>query len=147
MSSNTQKYCVDANVLITAWHHTYPPTVFKSLWNQLQGSKTGIILIKEIFDEIEPLSAGDRKNLTQQQLGEKYPLRLWLENNQFSISKTQDLVCNIALSLEQKYKTKDQGTGASQNDILLIAYAKFFDTTVVTLEAKQLNHPQKNKQL
>lgn len=58
-------YCIDANVFITVWHVTYPceifPTLYRAMGNKLPGN---IILIKPVFDEIEPVSGKkDRQKL------------------------------------------------------------------------------------
>ena len=55
------KYCVDANVFITAWYISYPPRIFSPLWDQIAQHRTDIVLIKSVFDEIEPILSSDRK--------------------------------------------------------------------------------------
>ena len=138
------KYCLDANIFITAWEENHPFDIFPGLWPQLAESKDKVVLIKPIFDEIELCNSNDRKKLTPAEPKEKYPLRNWLEENQFEATKTDKGQINeTALTLEIIYETKDKGKGASKNDIMLIAYAKEEDNTVVTMESPQSQKPAK----
>ena len=55
-------YCVDANVFITAWHETYRRHLFPKLYHELKSKLSDqIIIIKPIFDEIEPITGSDTK--------------------------------------------------------------------------------------
>lgn len=56
-------FCVDANIFITAWHISYPIRIFRSLWPKLAESKGEIVIIKPIFDEIDPISSADNNLL------------------------------------------------------------------------------------
>ena len=54
MSNQTQKYCLDSNVLIQAWQKYYSPDICPSYWdilNQL-GLANRIFIPKEVFVEI-----------------------------------------------------------------------------------------------
>ena len=135
-------YCLDTNIFITAWYEDYPPGVFPSLWEQLANSKESFTVIKPIFDEIEPYT-GNNKQLADRDKIEKYPLRMWIEENILPEEDIQDDIRDMALELEKKYKTETTGKGAGKTDILLIAYAKAYKKTVVTLEAEQKQRPQK----
>lgn len=53
-------FCVDANIFITAWNSDYPKRTFPSLWDELAKHKSQIILIKPIYDEIDPISSSDK---------------------------------------------------------------------------------------
>ncbi len=136
------KYCFDANIFITTWYQTYPPEIFESLWDQLKNSKDEIILIKEIFDEIEPITGNNRKIHSTEELEKKNALRTWLEDNKFDALVVEEPVHSIALSMEKKYQIKHNSKGASVNDILLIAYAKHHNYSVVTFEAQQPQIPE-----
>ncbi len=139
------QYCVDANVFITAWYDRYigyPPRIFPSLWKQLSECRSDIVLIKPIFDEIEPISPPDKK-LSIEKKREKYPLRVWMEENQFDVTDINDETKAVSLDLEKEYEINSESKGAGQNDITLIAYAKIMDKTVVTFEAKQPQKPGK----
>ncbi len=136
------KYCLDANIFITAWYLTYPPEIFESLWNQLISSKDEIILIKKIFDEIEPYSRKNRNKHSEKDLEENYALRTWLEDNKFSVTDVEKSVRDSSLLMEEKYQIKPNSKGASENDILLIAYAKHHNHSVVTFEAQQPQRPE-----
>lgn len=135
----TGQYCVDANIFITAWNTAYPINVFPSLWEQIAQYQDDIILIKPIFDEIDPISSADRKMPRDKKI-EKYPLRMWMEDNQFMATSVADDVKAMSLNLEKEYETNNNPKGANQNDITMIAYAKLEDKTVVTFESEQ---PQK----
>lgn len=134
------KYCVDANIFITAWNIYYPPHVFCTLWKQIAEHHNQIVLIKPIFDEIDPISSSDQK-LSEEAKKGKYPLRIWMEDNHFTAAPVADSVRAASLSLEMEYETNDNPKGANQNDITLIAYAKMEGKIVVTFEDKQKQKP------
>lgn len=136
------KYCVDANIFITAWYRSYPPHIFSPIWNQIVQHRDDIVLIKPVFDEIEPILSSD-SDLSIQNKREKYPLRVWLEESRFAIPDISDEVNVVSLDLEREYETDNTSKGAGQIDITLIAYAKVTGKTVVTLEAKQNQKPDK----
>ena len=138
----TGQYCVDANIFLMAWYSGYPIHVFNSLWTRLAEAKEEIIIIKPIFDEIEPISHSDRK-LTVQEKRNKYPLRLWLEENQFLETLINEDVNALSLELEKKYEIHDTSKGAGQIDITLIAFAKIFKKIVITQEGEQKQKPEK----
>ena len=97
------QYCVDANIFLAAWYKIYPPLIFSSLWEQLSECRNDIILLKPIFDEIEPISPADGK-LLREKKREKYPLRLWMEENRFEATDIDDETDTLSLKLEQKYE-------------------------------------------
>ena len=133
-------YCVDTNVFITAWYVTYPPRIFPSLYREMESKLPNkIILIKPIFDEIEPIS-GSKKSA--EELRKEHPVRFWLKE-QMGIDETpiDDNVKQKSLELMSKYKTEESAKGASENDIKLIAYASIHSHTVVTLESEQKQKP------
>ena len=132
------KYCIDANALITPWHITHKPSVFPSLWKKLVGVQNSIILIKPIFDEIEPALSWN--NLSPTEKTEKYPIRFWLIKNEFQVVKITGEIENISLQLEYDYQVNPDSKGASKNDIRLISYAQQTKNCVVTLE-EQVNLP------
>ena len=134
-------YCVDANIFITAWNVNYPPHIFCTLWEQLAQHQNDIILIKPIFDEIDPISSSEQR-LPEDKKKKKYPLRVWMEENQFSATPVTDHVLVTSLNLEMEYETNNNPKGANQNDITLIAYAKMEGKTVVTFEEEQKQKPK-----
>ena len=136
------QYCVDADIFITSWRYSYPMKIFPSLWNQLAQHANDIILIAPIHGEIEPISSAD-KNLSHTEKKTKYPLRTWLNANQFYETPVDDAVNRLSLGMEQKYQIRNSSRGVGKNDILLIAYAKIMDKTVVTYEAIQTQKPGK----
>lgn len=136
------KYCLDANILIDAWHKSYPPRIFHPLWKQIALNKHKIELIKPIFNEIEPIQSSDRR-LSIKDKKVKYPLRVWLEENRFSVTEINHKVNTLSLELEKKYETDNTSRGAGQIDITLIAYAKEMNKTIVTFEGEQKQVPKK----
>ena len=108
-------YCVDTNVFITAWYVTYPPRIFPSLYREMESKLPNkIILIKPIFDEIEPIS-GSKKSA--EELRKEHPVRFWLKE-QMGIDETpiDDNVKQKSLKLMSKYKTEESAKGASENE-------------------------------
>ena len=141
------KYCMDASAFIWAWNGVYTPKVFPGVWRELAEAKKHMVLIKPIFDEIDPVSSAD-KNLSKEQREEKYPLRMWLIKKKFE-DIVQDLppeVEEASLELEKKYEVSSDTTGADTKDIKLIAMARHVDGCVVTQEAKQKTAPPKRHQ-
>lgn len=68
------KYCVDANVFITAWYTTYPPRMFPSLYRKMESViRDRTVIIKPIFDEIENFSIPEGKDPETEK-----PVRTWL---------------------------------------------------------------------
>ena len=137
------RYCVDANVFITAWNDDYPQDVFPKVYTEIKQAVNDIIIIKPIFDEIDPISPSHKKK-SESELRELYPLRMWLiKDAQIEPTPIGDDVKDRALQLEAKYETKETGRGANKNDIKLIAYALINKYTVVTLEGMQKDPPKK----
>ncbi len=128
---------------ITAWYINYPPRVAISqpLWNQIAQHQGDIVLLKPIFDEIEPIPSGSK--LTIEAKKQIYPLRVWLEESKFAVPDISNEVNAVSLELESEYETDNESKGAGQIDITLIAYAKVTRKTVVTLESPQPQKPDK----
>lgn len=138
----SEQYCIDANIFITAWYTSYPPRIFNPLWDQIAQHRADLVLIKPVYNEIEPIPSSDRKLAIDKKI-EKYPLRIWLEESRFTLSDISDEVNAVSLELESQYETDNTSKGAGQIDITLIAYAKVTGKTVVTLEAEQPQKPDK----
>lgn len=137
-----KSYCLDANIFITAWNVHYPIIIpeFRNLWGRLAQNRDKIIIIKPIFDEIDPILSGGRKGKTVDQLREQFPLRQWLEDNHFKPASIDLADEQEALRLRQHYQTKESAKGVSFNDTILVAYAGNRKYIVVTYEGKQLNY-------
>ncbi len=133
-----QRFCLDANVFITSWNILYPINIFPSLWDRLGENKAKIILIKPIYDEIDPIS--DRNKSDNEKRG-KHPLRMWLKDNGFTETPVDNRVEKISLGLEQKYEIDNNSKGANEQDIKLIAYAKENKLEIVTFEKIQTPNP------
>ena len=134
-------YCIDANVFITVWHVTYPRKIFPTLYREMENKlPDNLILIKPIFDQIEPVSG--RKDV--QKLKQEHPVRLWLKE-EMSIHETpiDDKVRQKALELTEKYETDEYSRGVDEKDVTLVAFALLGNHTVVTLEEKQKQPPAK----
>ncbi len=138
------QYCLDANIFISAWNSGYPIMVFPSLWKELAQCRNDLVLIKPVFDEIDPVSSADNK-MSLSKKREKYPLHLWMIENHFEATAIIDEINAVSLELEKEYETNSDPKGANQNDITLIAYAKVKIKTVVTFEENQPQKPGKKK--
>lgn len=137
-------YCLDANVFITAWHESHPPEIFPTLYKKMEDIlPEKIILIKPIFDEIEPLPSGKP---SRRKMKINCPVRLWLqEAMHIKATPINADVKKKALKLKDKYETDDNSQGAGETDIDLIAFASLNNHTVVTLEAEQKQIPGKKR--
>lgn len=142
MNCEKGKYCVDADIFIASWNSHYPIRIMPSLWEEIANHRDRIVLIKPIFDEIDPVSPADKK-LPQFEKDDKYPLRMWLESNNFDGTAIDDETKRTSLELGKIYQTDEISKGAGQNDVTLIAYAKIKNKMVVTFEAKQRQPPLK----
>ena len=134
-------YCIDANVFITVWHKLYPRAVFPTLYEEMERRLPGnIILIKPIFDEIEPVSG----NPSREDFRKKYPLRLWMKNK-LNVQETpiHTDIKHKGLELMNRYETDNNSKGAGDTDILLVAFSSLNNHTIVTLEADQKQAPSK----
>ncbi len=137
-----KQYCVDANIFLTAWNVTYPKRTFPTLWKKIAENKSNTIIIKPVFDEIEPVSSGDNtKSLSYKKV--KYPIRMWLSENKFIVTEIDSQLQIDSLQLEKEYEIVEESKGASQIDMVLITYAKKHNKTVVTLESRQNQKPKK----
>ncbi|MCI5222612.1 MAG: DUF4411 family protein [Candidatus Electrothrix sp. AR4] len=136
------RFCLDANLFIAARSITYPADILPSLWEYLAACRNEFVLIKPIYDEIDPI-AQHHRNLSRDEKNEKYPLRMWMQENGFEATPINDEVNLASLMLEQEYQISPISKGAGQNDVTLIAYAKITEKTVVTLESEQPNTPGK----
>ena len=139
----SEHYCVDANVLITAWNVIYPPRIFSPLWELISKQKERLLFIKPVYDEIDPIPSSYRRQHPKSEWQEQYPLRKWLEENEFNVTDVEPEVLTLSLQLERDYQISDHSKGAGQIDVTLIAYAKYHDETVVTLESMQNQPPGK----
>ena len=128
-------YCIDASAFIAAWYESHPIDVFPGLWPQFADHRIDMVLIKPIFDEIDPISLKEK--------ADKYPLRTWMLDNQFAETPMDESIENRALELEKEYQITKNSKGVSENDLKLIAYAKRYSKTVVTGEGKQPEKPKK----
>ncbi|TVQ22667.1 MAG: DUF4411 family protein [Spirochaetaceae bacterium] len=135
-------FCLDANVFMEAWNFTYPPRIFRPLWELIAVHADQMVLIRPVFEEIEPISSSDRQ-LSREQRAAKYPVRTWIEDTGFNIPDIDETVSNLSIRLERSYEIIPESKGAGQVDITLIAYAKIAGGIVVTMEAVQHQAPAK----
>jgi len=136
-----QRYCVDSGVFITSWNISYPIRMFPEVWSELEAKKDQLLIIKPMFDEIDPPSASD---LTSAELRQKHPLHDWVKNR-FNPLLLNDEVEALAFELRERYNTQKTGKGAGEKDISLIAYAKQHGLPLVTLESQQRDRPKKKQ--
>lgn len=134
-------YCLDANIFTTPWGQSHPPSIFPTLWREICKHKDKFIILKNIYDQIDPPNSKIKELKDRKQ---KYPLRTWLEENKITPVPVSNEIQKLSLYLEKKYKIRASyiTKGADQNDITLIAYAKKNQKTVVTLENPQPNLPK-----
>ena len=137
------KYCLDANTLIQPWNTLYPRSVFPSLYMQIIAKlQQDIILIKPIFDQIDP----PKGKMTPKDLSERHPLRYWLlKGLEILPTPLEKEVKQKAIELESLYETREHSSGADGKDMLLIAYGMLHEYTVVTLESAQKPDPKMKK--
>lgn len=137
----SEKFCIDANVFMTAWYVSYPPHIFSSLWDQISKCNGDIFFVNPVYNEIEPMSSSDLRLPLDQKL-RKYPLRMWLKSIGFTVQNIPPEVERLSLDLERDYQIRNNSKGANQIDITLIAYAKEMEKTIVTLEGNQTDTPK-----
>ncbi len=137
-------FCLDANIFIQSWYDRYSIEIsyFHNLWGGLitLNDKGIISIINPILSEIEPISLEDKRDMTVEQLREKYPLRKWMEDNRFRGMDINADDENKALLLEKQYQTEKSEKAISANDAKLVAYASSNKHVVVTYEARQPNY-------
>lgn len=122
------EYCIDASAIIAAWQEDYPKDVFPSLWPQLAQHRADMVLIKPIYEQIDPA---------------KSLLRMWMVDNGFKSIPIDGEVEELSLLLEKEYQVREKSKGADGKDIKLIAYAKINNKIVVTDEEEQPQKPVK----
>lgn len=134
------KYCIDANVFITAWYTTYPPRMFPTLYRKMEPvMRDRAIIIKPVFDEIENFSTSEGRIPEEEK-----PVRTWLTDKVGVEATAIDAqVARLSLELQGKYKVGPTTRGAGRQDITLIAYASLNEHTVVSLESEQAQKPKK----
>ncbi|MCI5218642.1 MAG: DUF4411 family protein [Candidatus Electrothrix sp. LOE2] len=113
------RFCLDANLFIAARNITYPADILPSLWEQLATCRNELILIQPIFNEIDPI-AQHHRNLSRDEKKEKYPLRMWMQENGFEATPINDEVNAASLMLEQEYQISpiSKGAGQRQGEII-----------------------------
>ena len=145
-----ETYCTDACVFIESWRTIHPYKTFPSLWKKIAEHRNRITLIQPIYDEIKEIFRG-----------EKSAVKKWLIEQGFEATPIDDKVRETSLQLQKEYETSpNPNTGASKNDITLIAYAKppssdekllfseepkEISKIIVTLEGKQEQDPSRKK--
>ena len=127
-------YCLDADVLITAWNVYYRPQNFPSFYKELATKlPKSSVYVKEIFSEIR----------VTENIYNGIDLRTWIQNHKISIirlSSNSDIL-KKSFELQIKYEVREGSNGVKNNDLLLIAFAKAHKLTVVTYEGKQKEVP------
>ena len=127
MSTQVQKYCLDANVLIQAWQKYYSPKFCPDYWGLLNdfGAKKIIFLPKSVFDEI---------------IRTEDDLATWLKNSKIQIPEVDEDVANCLRNIYaanplHQYLV-DNTKQRSLADPWVIAYALKENACVVTKEEK-----------
>jgi hypothetical protein len=127
MSNQTQKYCLDTNVLIQAWQKYYSPGICPSYWDLLNqlGLENRVFIPKEVFVEI---------TRTEDELS------TWLKTSKIPVynlneSVTKCLSLIFAANPSHKFLV-DNIKQRSLADPWVIAYAMSENACVVTKEEK-----------
>ena len=128
MSSSTERYCLDANVLIQAWRNYYSPKFCPDYWDLLRrlGHAQTIFLPSMVFDEIAK---------TEDQLLE------WLKSSgiaRYPIDESVAACLKDIYAANEKHKyLVDNIKQRSLADPWVIAHAMSEKACVVTKEAKE----------
>lgn len=127
MSSNTSKYCLDANVLIQAWQKYYRPSICPSYWDVLNelGRQEKIFLTELVYEEI---------TRTEDNLAK------WLKESDIPVKRITE---SVTQHLQKVYANNplhknlvDNTKARSLADPWVIAHALAENATVVTKEEK-----------
>lgn len=130
------RYCLDANVLIVAWHTYYAPTICLSYWDLLArlGRDKMIFLPSEVLAELERTDDD---------------LLKWTKSSKIPIEKTDTSVINCLKDIYNKNpihtKLIDSTKGRSLADPWVIAHAMRQNACVVTKESKVIANTNKVK--
>jgi hypothetical protein len=135
MSMKSDRYCLDANVLIEAWQKYYSPKFCSDYWNVLieLGNQDVIFIPEMVFEEI---------TRTEDELAE------WLKTSRIPIKKITEPVTiylrNIYTENPLHKNLVDNIKARSLADPWVIAHAMYEGATVVTKEVKvtALNSPK-----
>ncbi len=128
MSAKADLYCLDANVLIQAWHKYYSPKFCPDYWGVLNelGTHKRIFIPEMVRDEI---------TRTEDDLSE------WLKKSDIPVHKfdEQVIACwqNILKTNALHKQLVDNIKGRSLADPWVIAHAMKTNATVVTKENKE----------
>ena len=127
MSNQTQKYCLDSNVLIQAWQKYYSPDICPAYWDLLNqlGLGNRIFIPKEVFVEITRTEDN---------------LSAWLKTSKIPVYKLNE---SVTQCLSEIYTTNpshkflvDNIKQRSLADPWVIAFAMSENACVVTKEEK-----------
>lgn len=127
MSTNSNKYCLDANVLIQAWQKYYNPKFCPDYWNILNelGTKKLIFIPEMVYEEI---------------MRTEDDLSKWLKKSNIPINKISE---SVTVCLKNIYSVNplhknlvDNTKNRSLADPWVIAHALYEKATVVTKEEK-----------
>jgi hypothetical protein len=127
MSTMSQIYCLDANVLIQAWQKYYSPALCPDYWDRLNElGEQGIIFIPESVSE-EILRTED-------------DLAIWLKNSKIPIRRITGPVTHFLQMIYAAHPNHknlvDNTKGRSLADPWIIAHSMTETATVVTKEEK-----------
>ncbi len=127
MDVDNVKYCLDANVLIQAWHHYYSPDICPDYWELLSniGQDDKLFIPALVFEEI---------NRTDDDLAQ------WLKSSNIPVRETTENVTKCLNGIysanpDHKYLV-DNVKGRSLADPWVIAHAIDENAIVVTKEEK-----------
>jgi len=123
----TEGYCIDTCALIDLWRRYYPPDVFESLWQDIEGliNNGNLVAPKQVYKEIER---------------QDDDLKDWAQDRRDMFEKlTIDQIETVSEILEEHPQLVDKEKTSEDADPFLIAQAICRDWVVVTSEQSSSN--------
>lgn len=132
------KFLLDSNSLITPKNIYYPFDLFPSYWRILseQSRDNKLCLISQVYEEL--MDAAD-DDLVKQWIIENYHGEILKTNDVLIVTEWQKILNYIQISDLYNDRAFDSWADRKVADPWIIATAKVFDLTVVSLEERNLN--------
>ena len=127
-------YCLDSNFFIESWNVYYSPDVFIDFWYKLKDMAENKIcyITQEVFEE---LVSGDNNK--------EDLLKEYIKNNKkifvYEYNEEIEIIFIGLIEDPDIVKLLDNKNNKNGADVLILAYAKYFDSTVVTRDSALIN--------
>lgn len=127
-------YCLDSNFFIESWNVYYSPDVFIDFWDKLKDMAENKIcyITQEVFEE---LVSGDNNK--------EDLLKEYIKNNKkifvYEYNEEIEIIFIGLIEDPDIVKLLDNKNNKNGADVLILAYAKYFDSTVVTRDSALIN--------